>query len=118
MKVTAKIIKSKEKWPVKVATFYIENSNDKTDKNVIAMDKLLRENPTYKKVYFQQQGPCSNWGYDVFRDETDAEYESRIKKENKAKKRLAKKFLDQKPDLSNIREQCKAFDRKTILMPD
>lgn len=46
-----------------------------------AMNQMIAENPNWKPIYWQQQGACSNWGYYLERDETDAEMEARIQKE-------------------------------------
>lgn len=56
-----------------VKSFNIWDINDKTNPEVIALENLLKENPSYIKRYWQQSGPCSNWGYVIFRPMTEEE---------------------------------------------
>lgn len=80
---TAIISKIKNREPVRVIVkeFYIYDIDDKSNPLVAEMELMLRENPSYRKRYWQQSGPCSNWGYYVERDETQEEWEERMKKE-------------------------------------
>jgi hypothetical protein len=64
-----------------IKSFDIYDYSDKTNPLVLEMDKLLSENSTCFKEYYQQSGPCSNWGYNVLRYETDEELSARIEKE-------------------------------------
>lgn len=79
----ASLIRNKNPSKIKVKEFCIYDISDLKDPNLIAMNALLAKNPDYKMVYWQQSGPCSNWGYDVYRPETEQEYESRILAEAK-----------------------------------
>ena len=80
---TAIISKIKNREPVRVIVkeFDIYDIQDKSNPLVTEMELMLLENPSYRKQYWQQSGPCSNWGYYVERDETQAEWEERMKKE-------------------------------------
>jgi hypothetical protein len=93
MQVNISIIKNRPKLSVLVKTFYIYDISNKQDQNVIELEKLLAENPSYTKHYWQQQGPCSNWGYDVFRPETDEEYNNRLEQENRQRAQKRQKAL-------------------------
>lgn len=86
--------------PRLVKAFPIYDIQNKSDALVREMEALLKANPTYSKSYWQDQGPCSNWGWNVWRPETEDEFETRIQKEIKlAKKHLQikKKALDECP---------------------
>ena len=54
---------------------------DAPSKEKDAMLELMSQDSTWEKYYWQQSGPCSNWGYYLARPETNSEYEVRIKKE-------------------------------------
>ena len=43
-------------------------------------------------MWWRQQGPCSNWGYDIYRLENNQECQKRIKKELKQQEKR-KKFI-------------------------
>ena len=69
------------KGRVIVKEFDIYDSSNKLDPKVIEMEQMLLENPNYRKNHWHQQGPCSNWGCYVDREETDEEWECRVNKE-------------------------------------
>lgn len=76
---------------VLVKEFDIYDCSDKSNPEVIKMEQMLLENPNYRKNHWHQQGPCSNWGWYVDREETDEEWERRINKEIlKYTKKIAK----------------------------
>lgn len=81
LKIALKLHKSKKKW--KVNTFYVYDKLNPEDKELIRMNEYLATHPEYEKQWFHEQGPCSNWGYDIYRIETDKEFDRRIKKEIK-----------------------------------
>lgn len=69
-------IKNRDKGQVLVASFTKPNQSD----NYSAANAIIEENPSYTASGWNQSGPCSNWGVDVFRPETEQEYESRMRK--------------------------------------
>ncbi|SRR3990167_5573665 len=79
-----------------VKSFSVYDEFDSKDTDRIKMEQFLKEHPDYEKIYFHQQGPCSNWGYDIFRLETEREYQSRIKKEIKRLSKFPPKYFKSK----------------------
>ena len=71
-----------EPSPRLVKDFAIYDIRNQNDPLVREMEKLLKNNPTYTKMYWQDQGPCSNWGWKVWRPETKQEYEDALKRAN------------------------------------
>ena len=74
----------------KVKTFFVYDRNNPADKELIKMNKFLAKHTEYETHWFNQQGPCSNWGYDVFRPETDGESDKRMRREEKKRARMNK----------------------------
>lgn len=72
-----------DKLDILVKEFAIYDKENKKDPLVIEFESLLRENPHFFSSYWQQTGPCSNWGYNVWRKETDEEFDLRVKKQIK-----------------------------------
>jgi hypothetical protein len=71
------------KLDILVKEFAIYDKENKNDPPVIEFESLLRENPHFFSSYWQETGPCSNWGYNVWRKETDEEFDLRVKKQIK-----------------------------------
>ncbi len=66
---------------VLVESFAIYDTANLNDPLVQQKNKLLDENPEYWETVWHDQGPCSNWGTNVWRWETEEEEEARIKKQ-------------------------------------
>lgn len=79
-----KKIHFRDKAKIVVKSYSIYDFGDKNNPQVKEIEQLLRNNPNYEIAHWQQSGPCSNWGQDILRLETDEEYENRIR--NKIKK--------------------------------
>lgn len=71
------------KLDILVKEFAIYDKENKNDPLVIEFESLLRENPHFWSSYWQEPGPCSNWGHNVWRKETDEEFDLRVKKQIK-----------------------------------
>ena len=74
-----------------VKEFTIYDQSNKNDPLVVEFEALMRENPEFYSRNWHQQGPCSNWGVNVFRKETDEEYNLRIAKTIKELPAILKK---------------------------
>lgn len=72
-----------DKLDILVKEFAIYDKENKNDPLVIEFESLLRENPNFWSSYWQQTGPCSNWGDAIWRKETDEEFDLRVKKQIK-----------------------------------
>lgn len=66
------------------------NPENLADKELIRMNKFLKKHPECQKKWFVEQGPCSNWGYDIIRLETQFEVAERLSKTQKALERRNK----------------------------
>lgn len=93
MRVTAKIIRDCQRRLVRVDTCFVYDGQNPHDTEKIRMDKILEEHPDYVASYFVQSGPCSNWGYDILRKETDEEYLARLQKEKELIKRISGRMV-------------------------
>lgn len=71
-----------------------------------AMNQMMAQNSTWVKHYWQQSGPCSNWGYYLARPETDEEYEARIQAEIEM---APVKINDKKMLMQSVKEQWPNF---------
>lgn len=49
-----------------IKEFPIYDMDNKRDPLVQEMEILLKNNPSYEAVPYQQSGPCSNWGFIVY----------------------------------------------------
>lgn len=78
-----KKIRFRDKNKIIVKSYSIYDFRDKNDPQVKEIEQLLKDNPNYEVLHWQQCTPCSSWGQHILRLETDEEYENRIKAEIK-----------------------------------
>jgi len=93
--INIKIERSRPREKVFVKTFHIYDINNIKDPEVIKMNKLLAAHPEYETQYWQVRD--SDWGYDIYRPETDEEYDRRLRaeKDKRTWRRIAKEFKNE-----------------------
>ena len=104
---------TKEPTKIRVATFHVYDSSDSSDPELIKMNKYLKNNPECEKIYWQDFGPCSNWGYDIWRMETQKEFRARILKDIKKTKKYLN-LIKQNPLPKYISEYFLIIEKRTI----
>lgn len=102
----ARLVQLKEPTKIKVATFNVYDSSNPEDPELIKMNAFLRKNPNCEKAYWQDSGPCSNWGYDIYRMETKKEYNKRIKKDIKRAEKDLKWLKINKEVIDELSKKC------------
>ncbi len=78
---SARKIFFKDRGKIRIDTFNVYDSNNPEDPELIRMRNYVLNNPgpEYEEFSWSQPGPCSNWGIDLYRPETNEEWDNRIK---------------------------------------
>lgn len=87
MKVNVPIKREQTRQNVWLAAFWVYDSNDPNDPELVKMNKFMEGHPDYIKSPWQMNG---SWGVDVLRPETDDEYNARIYREKETLRSLPK----------------------------
>ena len=91
MKVNVPIVRGKDYQNVWLAAFWVYDSSNPDDPELIKMNKFMEGHPEYIKSPWQMSG---SWGVDVLRKETDDEYNQRICEEKATLSSLPKIILE------------------------